>query len=520
MRLEVSQLQSNGFVEVTAVHGDQRLVWQTKSFIKVKLTHPERVFDEINAYWEAAGPEVQEHVWNQYVKIKDIMSNMVDSFYIGQHVRHYVREMYKLMPMQSFFKWLLNQGNLFIPSDIQDRITGDSRYKSTEQTYLRADYIELATVALAVRPMLPIWGEYIDQGMDRDTFKEMEAAGLLDGTELMTWPQTDDKPSVLDKLNLYIRFCTEDTPVSLSNLWRGMGSSEIIDWLQSKAIVRRLTIVPLCDTGAHSIIANIYRYVKSNIKPVDRSTSDRVNEKRPEGNGGDEDDKTSFLEAYKTKIRLTDGDATGYEVDTENYALLVQTVDPTVDLNLLVLSIQQVEEVSKYPVHEHQVRIAQWVMAKAFSPRAFWHIPELAVHRLAACAQTLLWHWGFLELAMFMQVREMFSDSQPYAALPKTPKSGSRIGNRFKEELNLWYPHVKQQRPKPGEIPGSKTDNRSAIAINHVTAEIRRGTWEYHGPRELYRLANQPEGRNIVVIPTTLKDVITQLAIHLAKINQ
>lgn len=520
MRLEISQIQNNGFVEVVAIHGDQRLVWSTKAYAKVKLQRPERVFDEINAYWATLDSATQDYIWEQYVKIKETIAIVVDSFHISKNVRHYVREMYRVMPMQSFLKWLLSQTTLFIPSDIQDRITSDSRYKSTEQTYLRSDYIDLATVALAVRPMLPIWGEYIDKVVSQGSFEEMEAAGLIDGTELMTWPQSETKLAALDKLNLYIRFCTEDTPVSLGNLWRGMGSAEIIDWLQSKVIVRRLTIVPLSHESAHSIIANVYRYVKSNIKPADRSTTERVTEKRPEGNGGDEDDKTSFLEAYKTKLRLTNGDAVGYEVDTENMALLAQKVDPTVDLNLLVYTTANLEDLTFVQPSEHQIRLAQWVMAKAFSPRAYYHIPETAVNNLLATTQALLWHWGFQELAVFMRVKEFYNLDQPYASTPRTPKSGSRIGGRFKEELNQLYPHMKQQRPKPNEEPGARLENRAAIAINTVTAAIRSKTWIYQGPQELYRLAGQPEGRNILVIPTNLKDIITQMVIHLATINQ
>jgi hypothetical protein len=521
MRLEVSQVQGNGFVEVTARHGDESLVWQSKAYSKVKLPNPSKVFDEINAYWEWAGPETQQKVWDCYVKIKEILRDIVDNMYVAQHVRFYVNEMYKAMPMASFMRWLLTVGNLFIPSDVQDKITKDSRYTRTEQTYLRPDYINLATVALAVRPMLPLWGEYIEQASDDDLHKEMEAVGLIAETELMTWPQPPQAAmSAFDKLNAYIRFCTEDTPITLGKLWSGMGSSEIIDWLQSKVIVRRLTIVPLCDHTSHSIISNVYRYAKSNIKPVDRSTTDRVNEKRPEGGGGEEDDKTSFLESYKIKQRIADGDAVMFSVATENMAGLVQTVDPTIDLNLLLATSEHIEEMGRCQINPHQIILAQWVMAKAFPPRAFYHIPKMSVVRLLATTQALLWHWGFHELAIYMQVDMLQQSDQMLAGLTKAPKSGSRIANKYKEELALLFPHVKPQRVRQNDDPDSRSDNMAALAINTVTAEIRSSTWEYHGPRELYRVANQPEGRNILVVSTNLKNSITELVIHLAKLNQ
>lgn len=516
MRLEVTQVQGGGFVLVTAYHGDKSLSWPCKAYSKVKLADPSKVFDEINAYWEWAGPEVQQKVWDCYEQIKSALDQIVDNYTIGRHVRHYVNVMYSAMPMQSFMKWLLTMGNLFIPADIQDKITDDSRYNRTEQTYLRVDYINLATVALALRPMLPIWGEFIEQTSDNDQYKEMESVGLIAETELMTWPEPE---SAFDKLNNYIRFCTEDTPITLSNLWKGMGSAEIIGWLQSKVVVRRLTIVPLCDHTSHSIISNVYRYVKSNIKPVDRSTADRVNEKRPEGGGGEEDDKTSFLESYKIKQRIADGDAVMFEDATLNMVGLVQSVDPTVDLNLLIETTAHLDEMGPHRVHPHQIAIAQWVMAKTFPARAFFHIPKIAVNRLLASAQALLWHWGYHELAVFMQVSLLPQDNDlPHLTRPA--KSGSRIANRYKEELNVLFPYVKPQRVGKSDDPDGKSDNMAALAINSVTADIRSSIWTYHGPADLYRLANQPQGQNILVVPQTLKNTITELVIHLAKLNQ
>ncbi|MFO6285123.1 hypothetical protein ACLBVW_36790, partial [Pseudomonas aeruginosa] len=52
----------------------------------------------------------------------------------------------------------------------------------------------------------------------------------------------------------------------------------------------------------------------------------------------------------------------------------------------------------------HQDGYAQWVMHKAFPARAFSHINKNAVNHLLAAAQSLMWHWGFQQGAVFMQV--------------------------------------------------------------------------------------------------------------------
>jgi hypothetical protein len=522
MHLEVTQIQGSGFTEVAAVHKGERLVWSVGTYGKVKLNDPLRVFDEINAYWAWMGADVQEKVWEQYKELKHYLEQVMDPFHISKYLRRHIVLMYQAMPLDSFSKWLLTRGNLYIPSDIQDTITADAHYNNAEQTYLKADYINLAALSLALRPMLPVWGEYIDQGgqgVGNDLYKEMEAVGLINETEITNWPV--DNPA-FDKLHNYIRITTEDTPITLGRLWEGMGSAEIPIWLQAKVLVRRLTIVPLCDHSAtHSIIANVYRYVKSNLKPTDRRTTDRVNEKRPEGEGRDEDDKTSLLEGYKVKQRIAHGDAVLFTVFSENMAGLAQRVDPTVDLKLLDRTIEVLPDVAKVQIHEHQIRLAQWVLAKAYSPRAFYHIPKAAVNRLLATAQALLWHWGYMDIACLLQVERINTTDQEIPGITQQPRSSTRISRKYVDELMLLYPHVKPQKAKANDPEGStRNGNVAALGINNLTRLIMAGNWYYHGPRELRKLAGQPEGRGLLVVAPTIKSRITELVIDLAKLNR
>lgn len=518
MRLEVSQVQSSGFVEVTAYHGDEKLVWSTKAYSKVKLENPKRIFDEINAFWEWAGPEVQHAVWECYKQIKANLDMVADNWHIGHNVRFYVNQMYAHMPMERFKQWLLTVGNLHIPPDIQDRITEDSRYKDADQTYLKSDYINLATVGLAVRPMVPIWGEYIDSVSENDQQKELEALGLMHGTEVLNWPYDS---TAVDKLLNYINQRIDDQAIPMASLWKGMGSAEIPSMMLARAIVRRLTIIPMCDSSGMSIIANIFWYVRSNLKPVDRTTADRVNDKRVEGSGGgDEEDKTSFIEAHKIKHKITLGDAAGFENYARNMAGMAQKIDPSVDLNLLQLCMRQIMVVENKPIAEHQIRLAQWVMARAYSAKAYNHIPKESINQLLATSQALLWHWGFLDIAVLMQVEQYMQPGQSAPFLTASARSGSRIPPKYKEELDILFPHKKPQRVKNDADIEARTENYAAIAINNVTAAIRQATWIYHGPADLHRLAGQEAGQNLVIVGNDLKSRITELVIHLARLNQ
>lgn len=517
MRLDVAQFQGDGFCEVITSHGDEALTWSTGTYGKVRLNNPKTVFDEINGYWESLPKENQDGIWACYKEIKQLLDEMTEPFYVVKYLRELITQLYSFMPMDSFNRWLLS-GRLYIPSDVHETRDNTGRYKNSDQTYLVDDYINLAVMALSLRPVIPIWGEYIDQGgqgSGNDLYKEMDAMGLISHTEIMNWPK--EAPAI-DKLEHYIQVPVKSEAITLSSLWRGMGSAEIPIWLLANVLVRRLTIVPLCDhENPQSVIAYVYKYIRSKLKPTERRTTDRVSEKRPEGGGRDEDDKTSLLEEYKVKQRIADGDSVLYSVYTENMAGIAQKVDPTMDLRLLEQTMQSLDRLGNVNVNPHQVRIAQWVLAKGFPPRAMSHIDKVSVNRLLVTAQALLWHWGCLEVASLMTVEGISMSDQNAPGLTHRPRPSTRISRKYIDELMELFPHVKPQRGKDTTL---RNGNVAAIGINNVTREVMAGNWHYLGPLELKRLAGQPEGRGILVVPPTIKNNITEMVIHIAKLNQ
>lgn len=526
MRLEVIQVQGNGFTRVAAVHNNQRLTFSTKTYGKIKLANPEAVFDEINGYWSYLPEEAQEAIWNIYAEVKEYLDNVLDSFDVVRIIRNYVNQLYQYMSMDTFSHWLLVRGNLYIPSDIQDVISDEARYPRIDQTYLKEDYINLAALAIALRPMLPIWGEFIDperQGSTDEMYKEMEAISLIRETELFHWPH--HKPA-FEKLQNYIRITVEENVVSLGMVWKGIGTAELPLWLQSKVMVRRMPIVPLCDYNSpHSLIANIYNYVQSNLKPTERRTSDRVTEKTSNDNTADEDDKTSFLEGYKVKQRVPTGDAVLFNVYSENMVGILLDVDPTANIELLHQTTQMLDKMASLQIHTHQIYLAQWILAKAYPPRAFYHINKVSVNRLLAVTQALLWHWGFLDVACFVQVERISSTLQEVPGITQRPRGGSRIARKYDNELMELYPHTKPQKAnlKARDVSIdsiNRSSNFAAIGINTLTHEIHRYDWFYHGPEQLKALTTQPEGRGILMVPPKFKDQVTELVIHLAKVNR
>lgn len=526
MKFAVTNVQGNGFTQVSVTHGDIELSWSARAYSKVKLADPNRVFRELNGYLENIDAPTQDRLFHSYEEIHKLFKMGFDPSMLVNSLIHHIGEIYKQIPMNRLRRWLLTIGNLHIPADIQDTITEDSRYNKREQTYLKSDYINIATVALALQAMIPVWGEYIDQCTDQELYKENNVIGLVSETELANWPmgETDmmgeEIPTVFDKLGGYVKYCVDDEPLSLARAWAGLSSTDIRVLLQSKVLVRRLTIIPLNDPTSHSIVANIFRYVMTNLTPAERSTADRVAKKLPEGGGGDDEDKTSFIESHKTKGRISPGDIEAYNIDAMDYELLAEEVDPTICKTKLAQCISCIQSVGNVEIRPHQILLAQWVMAKAFPARAFYHISKLPVNYLLATTQALLWHWGFNDAAILMQVEPLrHGDHNSTTQLNQT-RQGSRIANRFRPQLDELYPHMKLQKTPQNGNETPKPENMAGLAINNCNHSIRGSNWVYHGPDKLFKEANQVTHNRVLILPQTIKHTITEVVIHLAQINQ
>lgn len=519
MQIEITQYQGGGFNQVATVHNGQRLTWSCNTFGKVRIADPDGVFREINRYFATLSADNADALWGLYEQAHTQMEEVVDTFKGVIGLKYIVHQMYQLIDIEEASKSLL-KGDLFIPPEVNRSLTDASRYKNRDQTYLVEDYINLAVFSMALRALIPLWGEYIDQGghgTGNDLYKEMEAMSLINDASLIQWPS--ENPA-FEKLASYIMVSSEANPATLSSIWRGMGNEEVPTWLLANVLVRRLTIVPLEGIHATNICAYVYRYIRSKLKASDRRTSDRVTEKRHDGGGGrDEDDKTSLLEEYKIKQRIADGDTVLFSEYTRNMMGIAQEVDPTIRLNLLDKAAEALPRMEKTAVNPHQVKLAQWVLAKGFPPRAMGHITKEAVNRLLVTAQALMWHWGFLEVACLMTVDGVSATDQNVPGLTHRPRPSTRISRKYIDQLMELYPHVKAQRGKDTNL---RNGNVAAIGINTITRDIMAGNWYYLGTLDLKKLAENQHysGRGILVVPPTIKNTLTELVIYTAQFNQ
>ncbi|MFO5615189.1 hypothetical protein ACLBQC_32020, partial [Klebsiella pneumoniae] len=75
--------------------------------------------------------------------------------------------------------------------------------------------------------------------------------------------------------------------------------------------------------------------------------------------------------------------------------------------------------------------------------------------------------------------------------------------------MDVLYPHQRLQRAING-VPVTPV-NIAGIAVQSAHASIRSSNWIYHGPDRLFKEAEQVTQNKVLVVPATIKSVITEL---------
>lgn len=544
MKLEVADPKAPynaGFTQVVISTEDSSEVLSfitRNAYSRVKIKNPLSIFDELNAYLKWRGPDVCAATWRCYSNMYETLNSGTDPYMILNNLVVHTRAMMKHHPMDHMREWLMVHGGLYIPSEIPDSIDPNGRYSNNDgRTYYKSDYINLATLCLATRLMIPIWGAYIETTTvpgARDDTKSVNALAMLNDTEFMNWPLDDKEQSAFNKLLNYIDAATEQHKDQWSSLWKGISDSEKPMWYMSRVITRRLTIAPLTDPSVtHPIINNIHQYVKTMADPQDTPNRDRIDKKIKDvdQNRQTEEDKTGVLEHYKLRHWAVMGDLVAYRIEAEDPITVALRVDPTVPQDKLQACMEAAYGNNHNLINEHQRLMMQWVLAKVFPPRAVLHIkpepseinarPLLPNLGLIAVAQALLWHWGFVDLAMFMQVERISISEQNTPNIPQNGKVTSRKSSRYDDELMIAYPHVKPQRVGQNGLIGKPVDGSLVSeAINNLTKLILGGNWLYNGPKALQRESGGNPADQFVATPPNIKNRIAELTLHLASINQ
>lgn len=502
MHIEIVGPTPTSLKNLITIHNGESIQWDVSHYDKSTFKNLPGLFKEINAFWARCSEEVQNKIWNCYKEIKEDLDLIEEPRKLQAELRDKVTKLYSLMKFDDIKRWSLLYGEIRLPANIK-KDYGEN--DPIDRTYLRDDYYDLVIFSVALKPMVPIFGEYIPRVKNEygTTHKEKMALNLLSRSKLVTSP-------AWERLNRYIEASVENEKLADSAILGGLGTAELPGWLLSKAVVRRVVIgeIGVVDDNT-SLISNVYHAMTASLRYMDRNFNGRVNEKMRPRDGADEDNM-SHAETYKVKQEISDGDLAILSVYTEDIEDMAQRVDPTVETARLHRCVQDAFANQHLRISQHHLTLCQWVLADAMPTRGIPSLSKPALLRAIATTQSLLWHWGFPDLAGLMLSEEIVVTN---ANMVPAMESPSRIPKELVDRLVEIYPHYQRMG---GKAQRDRQVNVGCKAVEALSREITKSDWKYLGSGDLVKVSNAISTDKTLIVPTDIRGQLASLIIHLA----
>lgn len=525
MRFEVSRLDfQHNSLEVNLHHKGRTIQWtyavNDRSKANSRRVPDDMLFYEINDYWATLPDMTQDTLFRVYDDIRTIFYNSLPIKELCLQLTPLLAELYTLIDFNNLLKWTHQTNCIDVPPNVEvEYSSGAEENKSRELTYIREDYWNLMTLAIALRAVVPIWGNFIDYTKKQtgQNWKERQPYLLLSKSPL--W---ECEP--MERLRRYVQTRVEsvtgrsDSDKLDSMVLDSVGTEELPEWLMALIIVRKVCVAEIRFAPNQPIVSPlsiIYHQVNEKLNHSAANFLGYVKDKIPDVGGADSDgrgSKNSLLEAYKIQTLITSGQKATLDYVGKNFSMLAQQLAPDVPKQVLRQVIENVKVLQSHRVHLGQRAIVQNVTANSNPPAGAQFISHEAILAETAITQAILWHRGHKEIAALL------------TAIP-APFTGSanlidsvtraRFSKEMQEALAALYPF---NRVKVGrDSKKSKQTNDGVNGIEEIIRELDRHVWRLTIPPSWQAILLGPDVQvyQYSVVPTDIRNKLAALALDL-----
>lgn len=493
--------------KITLYHDHHALHWNVDHYNRSNLKDIRQLFTNINNYIETLSLKDQSQLFSYYFSIKEALVEVRNHDELDYIIKENIQGVYKILKFDQLKAWSYTHAKIHIPFELKDSCDDVDNELTRKLTYLKKEYYDLVILSLLLRPLIPIFGEYIFTTRNEISpkFKEHYTLPLIDD-ELYDLP-------AFERLKEYVYASTEkeqvrspSTFVRDSAIFGGLGTSELPDWLLSKVIIRKLVVQE--EMSGDSMIANIFHYISQQISSLDKTFNGRVGKKKS-FTINNEEDKVSVAENYKVKQTISDGDLTVISVYMEEPHKVAFTIDPTYNPELLDQCLTLIYQYPDLPIGILQITLSQWVLSKAIPARSVSSLNKKSLMNGVAITQALLWHWGSRELALLL-----VSEPSQYASMA-AGKSSTRLNTKYTNYFFNHYPYYQQHNNTNNK---KRNLNVACKAIDILEKELIKYDWYPKGPQKLLE-EHQVLADISYIIPAEIKFHIADVLIKLHQLN-
>lgn len=498
------QIQTEEYPTAFIEHNGEILEFDLSVYNKRALINND-ICTLINAYWASLPGFQQQQIFAAMAQIRQTFELVSETSPLMHALIPQVKALYDLHNLDQIHQWVSLRTDVNIPSRFDALYEQtDERPFTRERTYTRSDYLSLVSLALTLRPMMPIWGHFImrtikDVGND---FKEYTAFQLLAQTYLM-----DSVP--MQKLLVYIKGNLQEKKIPTNVLVHGVPAEDYPMLLLGSVAVRRICVGDLrgIEQTANLVVAIHSDLTQKNHPTNSSSFGEFIRDKPFEGDDRNEQG-ISRVENYKIKAMHSIGEIEAIKHYMRNPYVVGQQLMPQMDMQLLSRLLEAANPLQTAQIWPGQIGLLQWVINPVVSARGIYHLDKISTIRALAVAQTWLWQRGHKQLACLLTALKN-DTSQAFSTIGTG--SMAHIGE-YAEKLEALFPYnyvsVKRKKTTP--------TNRAVVAIEALAEEFHSRDWIITLPDDLAQEITGRRHQRTYTCPHEIRQLLAKLAIECA----
>jgi len=488
-------------LEAVVKHDNAEIIWSQASYTRkiIDKTIFSLMFNDINAFYKTVDAQTSDEIFKTFQKIKLVLDSL---HFRGNMMTELNQLCIRLLDLHNFNdvkNWIVFKSNLSIPNVFESIFVENIDRKTTrERTYLRDEYVDLMTLSIIFKVMVPVWGALMERSkQDVDNIhKESVVFNLVNNSKLVSEPS-------FQKLKDYVRNNVKlENPNSI--ILNGISTDDYPDYMLALTVVRKLAVTPLVfeDSKSHLLTA-IFKFIKQRNKPIEDSSMP-IGEKKTGEYDSEIEGKLSALERYKLKQTISVGDVAALEHSISNIFEVANRLHYGIDLNFVQECIDGSKGLFYERLLDPQMTILGWVIKPIISPRGIQYLPKEKVVQLLGLVQAILWVRGHKVLSLFSTAMVDFeNDVIKFSDL----EAKDRLPKEMIEQLDKFYLHRRASN-KASEL---KPVNQAILAIDRLTDDLSNFHWRSTAAQWMI---NETYGENYYSRSLTLPRNFKVLAAH------
>lgn len=443
--------------------GSEEVRFDVSSLRQSKLAEEDKdLFLEINAYLDTIPYTAQYNIFDAFRKIREVRDDYIKTPFKVQHqeTTYWVKVIYDNIDLTDLSNFIMNKVHVNYPSNLLSKNSVGIEHLNINENinYYKEDYDGLLVLVIALRLMIPIWGEYIGLNAKATGSKhrDHQALLLLKETNLYHFYP-------LERLRLYIDEC-RNNPSNRSNLDRdagvldGVSSDSLVEYLLAKLLIRRVSISNIqAKSNNVSIISNIYGALKNGLN--DTANTFRTNAKFDDKDY-EEGREMAYVEKYKIASKLTHGDIEFIKAIANDPVNLVLQMLNEIDLDNFLILLEHNRQ-SNMRIQEFHRILVQWIINPVFPAQGVYELDRNEFINLITVCQYVLAEWELPELSAIMGSQmddELFNGNST---------TRSNLDPNLLEILDIYYPYRKGN-PRQQDKPNMAHNDIHTFAMNHI----------------------------------------------------